>query len=812
MLADFRQALRSWLKSPSFAFVAVLTLALGLGAATAIFSVVNAVLLRPLPYPHQERLVDLRELDEDGHAMPFAEPNINDLRARSKSFESLAYYSSGPQAVVGGNEPARVNVCAASSDFFRVLGLQPSIGRTLSDSPSDAGVVVSVGFWKRVLGGQSDLSRLTLNLSNRSFPVIGVLPAGSSFPTDADVWCPSGIYPPSPSRTAHNWQVIARLLPGVSLPKANAEIAGIGRQLKAEHGSDTDAATFGATPLRERIVRNIRALLVVLACAVALLLAIAVSNVANLVLVRTNVRQREVALRVALGASRGRLFRQFLAESLLLSLAGGALGALLASWAVRLIVRIYQDDLSRFASIRIDRAVFIFSLGLWVLLGLFLACVPAFSHATRHLQTGLQQAGRGQSSSLSSRRMRNFLVIAQVALTLMLLVGAGLLGRSFQKLLSINPGFASESTVAMTVSMPDPADPAESRKLAQFYERILGRLEQIPGEISAGGVEAIPLFGGTANGTFLIEQGGKSAETMEELSKQFAGAIANGRAGNAIFHIASAGYFRTMTIPLLRGRNFQESDGAESPHVALISESLARRYFRGREPIGQQIQFGNMDGDLHLLTIVGIVGDVKDRALDSEPQPTVYVNYLQRASRAAEFSFVVKGQGDAGTLIAAIRREATTANPQMPLKFQTLNQIVAASLENRRFGMVMVTGFSAAALALAMVGLYGIMAFITAERTTEVGIRMALGAQKGDVLRMILRQAFFMVAAGVLIGIAAALASTRLLGTMLYQVKITDLPTYVVVITVLGAAALLASYLPARRAMGVDPVVALRHD
>jgi predicted permease len=657
-----------------------------------------------------------------------------------------------------------------------------------------------------------NLDGLALTISNHTFPVIGVLPAGSSFPTDADVWCPSDIYPPAPSRTAHNWQVVARLQPGISLSKARAEIAAIGRQLKIEYGSDTDAATFGATPLRERIVRNVRTLLVVLAGAVALLLAIAVSNVANLVLVRTNIRQKEVALRAALGASRGRLFRQFLAESLLLTLAGGTLGTLFASWAVSLIVRLYQDDLPRFASIGIDRTVLLSSLGLWILLGFFLACVPAWSRASRELQTGLQQAGRGQSSSRSSRRTRNLLVIAQVALTLTLLVGAGLLGRSFQKLLSINPGFISESTVAMTVSMPDPADASASRKLAQFYEDLLQRLERIPGRLSAGGVEAIPLFGGTANGTFLIEQGGKTADTMEELSKQFAGAIASGRAGNAIFHIASAGYFRTMTIPLLRGRNFQDSDGAESPHVALISESLARRYFHDREPIGQQIQFGNMDGDLHLLTIVGIVGDVRDRALDSEPQPTVYVNYLQRAARASEFSFVMKGQGDAAALIAAMRREATAANPQMPLKFQTLNQIVAASLENRRFGMIIIGGFAAAALALAMVGLYGIMAFITAERTTEIGIRMALGAEKGDVLRMILRQSFSMVGAGVLIGIAAALAATRLLGTMLYRVNVADVPTYVAVVILLGLAALLATYVPARRAISVDPVVALRHE
>ncbi len=812
MIDDLRYTLRSWARSPAFAIVAILTLALGLAAATSIFSVVDSVLLRPLPYPHPERIVDVREIDEHARGMQVAEANFNDLRTRTRSFEGLARYGRDVQAVTGGNEPVRANVCAVSPDFFRVLGLQPIIGRPLSDQATDQGVVVSYGFWTKVLNARHDLDGVSLQFAQETFPVVGVLPEGTAFPFDVEVWCSASIYPPVPSRTAHNWEVIGRLRPGATLGQVNAEISQIGRQLKQEYGSDIDASGFKAAPVRERMVSDVRTVLLVLSGAVGLLLVIAASNVTSLVLVRATVRQREIALRVALGASRGRLFRQFLAEGLLLTFAGGIVGTLLAFWSVDLIVGLYHGNLPRFGVHSLSWPVLVISLGLWGLLGLILASVPFWSRALRRNREALPEPGRGYSPSKSEARMRGVLVMAQIALTLALLVGAGLLGRSFQRVLAIQPGFAPENAVAMIVSKPDPADTVAARELARFYTRLMERLAEIPGVTIVGAVESLPLTGGTANGTFIIEDGGKTVETIDELAKEIPVAIASGRSGDAIFHVASGSYFAAMRIPILRGRSFQDSDGPDNPHVALVTESLARRYFAGKDPIGKQIQFGNMDGDLHLLTIVGVVGDVKDRALDAEPHPTVYVNYAQRATRAGDFSFVLRGHGSVETLIGAMRREAGAADAQMPVKFQKIEQLISSSLDNRRFGLVLVGGFAAAALMLAMVGLYGIMAYITAERTTEVGIRMALGAQRSDVLRLILGQSFVMVLIGTVAGLLLACGTNRFLETLLYEVKPTDPSTYLGVLFLLGLVALVASYIPARRAMRVEPMAALRHE
>ena len=810
-MSDLKYAIRSLLKRPGFTAVAIITLALGMGAATAIFSVVDAVLLRPPPYPHSDRLVEIRELDERGRGMPVCEPNYNDLGARSRSFEAIARHATWTQAVAGGHEPQRVNACPASGDFFRVLGIAPLSGRFFSGSKAEDVVVVSYGFWKRQLGAPADLEGQTLRFANRSFSIIGVLPSGLEFPSDTDIWYPAEIYPPNDSRSGHNWKVVARIRSGVSLEQARAEIATIGQQLKQEYGREIDAVSFTALPLRERSVQAVRGVLLVLCGAVGLLLAIACSNVANLLLVRATVRRKEIALRAALGASSVHLARQFIVEALLLTLVGAVLGALLSFWGVDLIVGLYRGNLPQVGSIGIDRTVLFFSLGVALLLGLLLGLVPAFHASRQQLQSDLQDTGRGQSASRTNRRIRNGLIIGQVALTLMLLVGAGLLARSFQQLLAVDPGFEPQSTVAMTVSLSDPEDDTARRRLAQFYQQLLVRLEVIPGVISAGVIDALPMSGNGSNGTFIIDNGGATVYSIETLGKLFAALQGTDQLGNAQHRVASAGYFNTVHIPLLRGRLFQESDGPDNPHVALVSESLAKRYFAGADPIGKRIQFGNMDGDLHLLNIVGVVGDVRDKALDAAPQPTVYVNFAQRGS-AADISFVVRGRADPAALISAMRREAQAANPQMPIKFETLEQLLSSSLDNRRFGMVMVAVFAGAALLLAMVGLYGIMAYITAERTTEVGIRMALGAQRGDVLRLILRQSFALVSLGVAAGVLAAFGGTRLLATFLYGVSATDFTTYGAVILLLGLAALLASYIPARRAMRVDPIVALRHE
>jgi putative ABC transport system permease protein len=810
---DLRFALRQLRKSPAFTLIAVITLALGIGASTAIFSVLDAVLLRPLPYPSQERLVEVSELNEAGHGMPFAQPNFDDLVTRNRSFEAVASYARSPEAVAGGSEPVRTNVCGVSADFFRVLGMAPALGRLISSETLREGnqvAVVSYGFWKRMLGGRASLDRTALWFANRDFAVIGVLPSQTEFPADTDVWFPSAaVYPPYESRTAHNFRVIARLRPGVPFQQASAEVGSIGRALKLEHGSQTDAASFGLLSFRERFVRDIRSVLFILCGAVGLLLAIACSNVANLLLVRATVRRREVTLRAALGASRGRLARQFIAEALVLTLLAGAIGTLLASWSVHLIVSFYHGDLPRIGEIGVSTNVLLFTFAISLLIAVVLGFVPVF-HATRgQLQSDLQDSGRG-SAGVRQTRARNLLIIAQVALTLILLVGAGLLARSLQRLLAVDPGFRAESVIAMTVTMPHPEEPAAMRSLAQSNRRLLERIESLPGVRNAGGTSALPMSGNGANGTFIEVRGAKPAETIQELIRQFDALSPGERARDADYRAASAGYFAAMGIPLIRGRFFQESDGPDAPHVALVSQSLARRYWPNEDAIGKQIQYGNMDGDLHLLNIIGIVGDVRDNGLDGEARPTVYTNYIQRPEATAEFSIVVRGRGDVAALTAAMRREARALNPEMPTKFETIEQIVAASFDNRRFSMIMLGVFAVAALLLAMVGLYGIMCYITSQRTHEIGIRMALGAQRTDMLRLILRQSLVLVGAGIAAGVIGAAGATRLLAALLYGVGSTDLPTYCAVIVLLALAALAASYIPARRATRVDPIQALR--
>lgn len=815
MIIDLKYAVRSLIKRPGFTAIAIATLALGIGASTAIFSVLDAVLLRPLPYPDQERIVELRELDENGKGMSFTQPNIDDLRARSHSFEAVAHYSSWPQAISGGSEPVRANACSVSGDFFSVLGVTPVLGRvwsanSLAESREIA--VVSFGFWKRFLGGRTNLDGTTLRFGNHSFAVIGVLPAETEFPPAAEVWFPSELYPPSQSRSAHNWRAAARLKPGTSIEQTRSEIAAIGRQLKLEYGTQTDAASFGATPLRERLVKDIRGILLVVGGAVGVLLVIACSNVANLLLVRATARRQEMAVRAALGASRWRLARQFVTETVLLTLAAGALGVVLAFWGVDLIIGAYHGDLPRVDRIGVNSTVLLFTLGVSLLVGLVLGLVPAMNASHRQLQEDLQSAGRGKSTGRASLRFRNFLIVSQVALTVMLLIGAGLLGRSFQRLMEVNPGFRSESAVAMTVSLPQPEDQGAERQLAQFYRQLLERLNALPGVIAAGGTNSLPMSGMGANGTFIIEDGSNPAQTMAALVEQLNALAGSGKTGDADYRVGSSGYFTALNIPLVRGRLFQELDGPDSPHAALISETFARRYWPNEDPLGKQIQFGNMDGDIRLLHVVGVVGDVRDESLDAEARPIVYVNYFQRPAATAQFSIVLRAYGDAGTLVTAMRREARALNPEMPMKFQTVRELVSASLDNRRFSMVMLGVFAGSALALAMVGLYGIMSYITSERTQEIGIRMALGGQRGDMLQMVLRQSLTLVGIGIGAGIVAALGATRVIATMLYGVGANDISTYAIVIVLLGGAALLASYVPARRAMKVDPMVALRHE
>jgi putative ABC transport system permease protein len=827
LLPDLRYSYRILLKNPGFTVIAVLTLALGVGASTAIFSIIDAVLLRSLPYPEAERIVELREVSEKGSLMPIAEPNFLDLRARGRGFEAIAQYSGGLLTVTGGSEPARARVIWASGDFFRVLGVQPVVGRTFAPEESRPGgapvVVVSYGFWRRILGGEVDLTRTTLKIDDKSFTVIGVMPMGFSFPQSAEAWIPRELLPSQTSRSAHNWSAVARLSPGSTLEMVREDVSAIGRQLKEENGKDMDAADFAIIPLHEYMVGSVRNGLLILLVAVGFLLLIACTNVANLLLAHVTARRKEFAVRAALGASRARLARQLITENLLLALVAGAVGVMLSYWGVGLLIGLNERALPRANEVGVNTRALVFTLGLSLLIAVALGLVPLVRFSRDDLQAALKESGRGQSAHPASHRLRALLVVSQMALTLVLLVSAGLLGKSFYRLLQVDPGFHPESAVVMDLSLPRiEVDEQEYRRFMRsynqllergeaqdaghqpfeddpreeqhrlFYQRLLDSLDRMPGVVATGSINRVPMTGSAGSGTFLIDN--NPANT-----------------GYAEYRLASGGCFAAMGIPLLRGRLFDQNDRVHSPPVAVISQSLAEKYWPNEDPIGKRIQFGNMDGDLRMLQVVGVVGDVRDRGLDSNVSPTVYGNALQRP-QSSSFSVIVRAQVDPATLIPAMRQAVQALNPDLPTSFRTLEQVFSSSLDARRFSLVTFGVFAAAALMLAVMGIYGVISYSVTQRTQEIGIRIALGAQSRDVLRLVVGQGLTLALIGISMGLAAAFGLTRLMASLLYGVSATDPATFSAIPLLLAGVALLASYIPARRATKVDPMVALRYE
>src|SRR5687768_15364169 len=822
-IKDIRHGARSLLRRPGFSAIAILTLALGIGACTAIFSVVDGVLLRPLPYPNAERMVQLREVTEKGARIPFAEPNFLDLKIRSQTLDGMAQYAGGVTTVTGGSEPVRARAFSVSVDFFRVLGTQPAIGRTFTSEDSRIGaaptVVVSHGFWQRMFGGRPELSSATVQLRDLNFTVIGVMPVRFSFPQDADLWLPSELFPSRATRTGHNWSVIASVRPGFTFEQARAELSGIASQLKQEHGQATDAVDFAVIPQQEYLVGDVRPGLMIILGAVALLLAIACANVANLLLAQVTARQREFAVRSALGATRFRLARQFVTENMLLALAAAGLGVLLSYWGVDLLLGLNEESLPRINEIGVDGRAITFTVGLAMLVAVVLGLVPLFRFSGQNLETTLRETGRGQPGH-SGKRLRSLLIVGQMALTVMLLIGAGLLGKSFYRLLMIDPGFRTESAVAMQVSMQGQSGnaerftqfidsfkrlkeqgiapnaqtkfTAEENQQIMFQEQLLGRLRSLPGVVAAGSINRLPLTGSASSGTFLINNN-------------------PAREGSADYRVASSDYFTAMGIPVLRGRSFDQTDKREAPNAAVISHSLASKYWPNEEPIGQTIQFGNMDGDLRLLHIVGVVGDVHDRGVDAAPTSTIYGNALQRLP-SSSLSVVVRAQVPPDALVPAMRDAVRSLDPQLPVSFLTLNEVFSSSLDQRRFSLVIFGVFGAVALLLSAMGIYGLTTYSVTQRTQEIGIRMALGAQAGDVLKLILRNGMVLSLIGLAIGLVAAWGLTRLMASLLFGVTPTDATTFASVSTLLILVVLASCYLPARRATHVDPLIALRNE
>jgi putative ABC transport system permease protein len=812
-LKDLRYAARMFAKSPAVSCVIVLSLALAIGATTAIFSVVYGVLLRPLPYPKADQLVVVNEVGSKGTRANFADPNFEDVRAMSHSMQGLAEYSGWIQPVTGAAEPTRTMVAEVSADFFDVMGTAPILGRSFgSESQKFGGVpvaLVSYAYWQQHLNSSPDFSKSKLTIDKRVYPVVGVLSAGFGFPSDTSIWIPRELDERIPSRTAHNWPVIGRLRDGVPLQQARADLSAIAKNLKKQYGKGLWMVDASVIPLQESMVGKVRSTLFLLLGAVGFLLLVACANVANLMLVQAASRGKELAIRAALGAGRSRLVRQFLTEALFLSLAGGTLGVFAALWGVDALLGIAPSTLPRTQDVSVSLPVMLFALGMCVLVAVGLGVLTALRATSEKFQSMLGEGSRSQAGTVRSQRIGRTIVASQLAITLVLLIGAGLLGRSLFRTLSVDYGFRTENNVALNLPLSFPTNDAEKLHRVQQVDEILARLRRVPGVESVGAVNELPLNGGLSDGTFLVMNPGDTVKDVEQFGKL---AHDPNRVGEADYGVASEGYFQTMGIPLIRGRLFDERDVMTAPHVAVVTQSLVEAKWPKEDPIGKVIEFGNMDSDLRLLTIVGVVGDVRERSLEQAPSATVYVNYRQRPQRASDIYIVARTSSTPASVFNSAREIAHDIAPDAPPRFTTVSQVFSDSLSTQHFNLILIGAFAGTALLLAMAGIYGVMAYTVEQRTREFGVRMALGAQPGQVLNLVLRQGIITIGIGVAAGIFGAIALTRTMQSMLYHTSATDPITFAGVAVLLTFIALLASYLPARRATRVDPVIALRYE
>src|SRR5437870_8325411 len=819
---DLRFAVRILRKWPGFTTVAIASLALGIGASTSIFSVVDAVLLRPLPYPNPQQIVRVWEQAPDGHRMSLADPNFEDFRAQNHTLSGLALYNDGPESISGGSEAVRMNVAAVSSDFFTSLGVEPFRGRAFAADEQvfhgAPAMIVSYGYWQQFLGGRADLSHVRLTMDGTVYPVIGVMPRGFNFPPGVAAWVSRQfVYGMSLSRTAHGPSCLGRLRDRVTVEQARADLDSIARRIRNQYGEKVNLTDAAVAPFADAMVGDVRTAFLTLFGAVGLLLLVACANVAGLLLTRTSARRKELAVRAALGAGRGRLIRQFLAESLVLSSAGGVLGILVAIWGVKVLPTILPTNLPRQEGIAINTSVLLFALAAIVAVAFSLGLFAAWRAGAGGLLETLSAGSRSHTGSGPSQRPRRFLVIGEIATTLVILIGAGLLGRSFVRLISTSPGFHQENVITMEFSLPIPQaqlfamDQSFLTRQIHQLDDILSGVRAIPGAETVGLAGGFPVARGDdlPDGTFLILNGQRAPANFDEWQRI---AADPSQVGHALYCVAGEGYFRTLGIPLIRGRVFADQDDLNSPNVALISQTLARQQWSNHDPIGQVIDFP-MDGNLKPLTIVGVVGDVRASGLDFPPSPIIYFDYRQRGMNVnSSPTIVLRSAAPAGGIVSEARGIFHDLAPNVPVKFSTFADEMGGWLADRRFLLLLVGLFAAAALALAAVGIYGVVAFSVTRRTQEIGIRMALGAQRSDVLRQVVGEGARLATLGVVIGIGASLAITRVMSTLLFGISATDPLTFVGVVVLLSVVSLFASYIPARRAMHLDPLVALRYE
>ncbi|HKO05888.1 MAG TPA: ABC transporter permease [Candidatus Acidoferrales bacterium] len=808
---DLRQGLRAMAKNPGFTLVAMLTLALGIGANTAIFSVVNAVLLRALPYPDSGRLVALWGVnDRTGDSQrAVSYPDFEDLRAQSRTLEGAAAYNDDTATLTGIGEPLHLHDGVVSAALFKVLGVSPQLGRGFlpeEDNPGTRVVVLSDRLWREKFGADSAIIGRALTLNGHSYTVVGVLPPAFQFPLDSDprdLWTTMGVYrvsddgdkPMTERRGAHWLQAVGRLKPGVPLAQANAELAGIASALSKQYPDTNSHLSLRAEPALDALVGDARPALWILLGAVGLVLLIACANVANLLLARATARQREVAVRAALGASRARILRQLLTESVLLALAGAVPGVLLAAWATKILSTLPSLQIPRLAQAVVDWRALLFTLAAALATAAIFGLVPAVHAAQFSLTGSLRECGRGSGASVRHARLRSTLVVFEVSLALLLLIGSGLLLRSLVRILQVPPGFDPKGAIAFDLDLPGTryGKPEQS---ARFFRDLLPKLNALPGVVSASAVVPLPFSDDSIGTSFDIE--GRPVPKSEQPGTQF--------------RCVGLDYFRTMHIPLISGRTFTASDTRGSAPVIIINQTLAKRFFPNENPIGKRIQPGISDtGDTVMREIVGVVGDVRHRRLWRAPDPETYAPYDQVA--IGGMTIVVRGDADPQALIPMIRIEVKRMDSELPLyNVRTLEDYVAGSVAQRRFTALLLGIFAAVAMLLAAVGMYGVISYGVAQRTHEIGVRIALGAESADVLRLVVGQGLRLTLLGVALGCLGALGASRFLSGLLFGVAGDDPVTFGAVATMFLAVALVACYVPARRAMRVDPLVALRYE
>lgn len=816
MPSELWTSLRRLFRAPGFLALTAGTLALGLGASTALFSLVNGILLRELPYPEASRLVRVQEVGEKGPSRNMSEANFADLAAGQRTFRAMARYATTVVSAAGGREPVRLRTGYVSRAFFEVFGVTAQRGRGFTIDETRVGgtpvVLVSEGVFRDVLGSPADLANARLTFDGTTFAVVGVLPDGFDQPEGSRVWVAAERLAPLPSRTALNWRAVGRLAPNTSLAAARSDLSGIARRLKAELGDATWMSDVAVTSLRDSIVGRSRSALWLLLGAAVFLLLVAFANVSNLLLARATGRRREIAVRRALGAGRGRLFPEFLGETLGIATVGGVLGLLLAIALLRGLragLLASPASVPRLAEVGIDGGALLWAIGLVVSVAIGLAAVLTWWSTDTDAAEALQGA-RGETESRGKRRTQRAIAAAQIALAMALLGVAGLLGRSVQELLGVDTGFTTRGRALIEVEPPSVGDAASAAAHVRLVEALSERLRAVPGTRAVGAASSAPLSGvQPANGVFLLAVPGEPLDRFEEFAR--VGRLP-GRTGQASYVAATADYFQALDIPLVQGRWFEARDSADAPHVALVSRGLAERTWPGQEALGRQIQFGNMDGDLKLLTVIGVVGDTRHNSLADDATPIVYTHLPQRPAGARTLAFVVATRDGArvSTVLEAARTALREVAPDLPPVTRDYDAVMSAALGDRSFLLRLVSGFALGALLLATAASAGVAAFGVARRRRELGVRLACGAEPAALVRLILHEQLRWLMVSLACGAFATWVVGRMLRAQLWGVEPTDATALVGAAAALAVVVLAATAVPAVRAAATDPVEALR--